>query len=174
MKIKFNARKFDLTDAVRLRFQKKLSKLDKFFPADTEATVSLYQEKVGERVEITIYRGGTIFRAEQTDKDVACALDAAMEVLERQIRRNRTRLEKRKQIPQEIVFDYPDEAGGEDELKISKVKKFDILPMSVEEAIMQMNLLSHTFYLFRNADTGLLNVVYKRRENDYGIIEPKE
>ena len=93
MKIKFIARKFNITDDVKERFQKKLSKLDKFFPAETEATVSLYEEKIGERVEITIRNGSTIFRAEQTDKDVACALDDAMDVLERQIRRNRTRLE---------------------------------------------------------------------------------
>lgn len=99
MKIKFIARKFNITDDVKERFQKKLSKLDKFFPAETEATVSLYEEKIGERVEITIRNGSTIFRAEQTDKDVACALDDAMDVLERQIRRNRTRLEKGNRYP---------------------------------------------------------------------------
>lgn len=99
MKIKFIARKFNITDDVKERFQKKLSKLDKFFPAETEAVVSLYEEKIGERVEITIRNGSTIFRAEQTDKDVACALDDAMDVLERQIRRNRTRLEKGNRYP---------------------------------------------------------------------------
>ena len=158
MKIKFIARKFNITDDVKERFQKKLSKLDKFFPAETEATVSLYEEKIGERVEITIRNGSTIFRAEQTDKDVACALDDAMDVLERQIRRNRTRLEKRKQISEEAY----------------KVKQFDLQPMTVEEAILQMNLLSHEFFLCKNAETGVLNVVYKRKNNDYGLIEPKE
>ena len=164
MKIKFIARKFNITDDVKERFQKKLSKLDKFFPAETEATVSLYEEKIGERVEITIRNGSTIFRAEQTDKDVACALDDAMDVLERQIRRNRTRLEKRKQISEEAYRGFsPDE-----------VKQFDLHPMTVEEAILQMNLLSHEFFLFKNAETGVLNVVYKRKNNDYGLIEPKE
>ena len=86
MKIKFIARKFNITDDVKERFQKKLSKLDKFFPAETEATVSLYEEKIGERVEITIRNGSTIFRAEQTDKDVACALDDAMDVLGQAVR----------------------------------------------------------------------------------------
>lgn len=173
MKIKFIARKFNSTDDVKERFQKKLSKLDKFFPAETEATVSLYEEKIGERVEITIRNGSTIFRAEQTDKDVACALDDAMDVLERQIRRNRTRLEKRKQISEEAYRGFsPDDA--EEDIKISKVKQFDLHPMTVEEAILQMNLLSHEFFLFKNAETGVLNVVYKRKNNDYGLIEPKE
>ena len=94
MKIRFIARKFTLTDDVKERVQKKLQKLDKFFPPETEATVALYGEKIGERIEVTIYRGGTIFRAEESDKDVACALDTALDVIERQIRKNRTRLEK--------------------------------------------------------------------------------
>lgn len=172
MKIKFIARKFDLTDDVKERFQKKLSKLDKFFSNDAEANVTLYEEKIGERVEITIRSGKTIFRAEQTDTNVACALDDAMDVLERQIRRNRTRLEKSKQIKTEAYLDFnPDDA--EDEIKISKVKQFALQPMTVEEAILQMNLLSHEFFLFENAETGVLNVVYKRKNNDYGVIEPK-
>jgi len=173
MKIKFIARRYDLTDDVKERFQKKLSKLDRFFPTDTEAVVSLYEEKVGERVEITIRNGSTIFRAEQTDKDVACALDDSMDVLERQIRRNRTRLEKRKQISREAYMDFAPE-DAEEEIKISKVKHFELEPMSVEEAVLQMNLLSHEFFLFKNSDTGLLNVVYKRKNNDYGVIEPKD
>ncbi len=172
MKIKFNARKFELTDDVRERFQKKLSKLDRFFPVDVEATVALFEEKIGERVEITIRNGSTIFRAEQTDTDVACALDDAMDVLERQIRRNRTRLEKRKQISREVFDGFsPDDA--EEDIKITRTKQFLLEPMSVEEAVVQMNLLSHTFYVFRNIDGGEINVVYKRKDNDYGVIEPK-
>lgn len=171
MKIRFIARKFTLTDDVKERVQKKLQKLDEFFPPETEATVALYGEKIGERIEVTIYRGGTIFRAEESDKDVACALDTALDVIERQIRKNRTRLEKQIHITKE-AFGDPTVAEPEEEIRISKTKRFEIRPMTVEEAIMQMNLLSHTFYLFRNSDTGELNVVYKRRENDYGLIEP--
>ncbi|MEG2004244.1 MAG: HPF/RaiA family ribosome-associated protein, partial [Clostridia bacterium] len=138
--------------------------------------VALFEEKIGERVEITIHRGGTIFRAEETGKDYICALDNAMDVLERQIRRNRTRLEKKKQIPKSIVYDVEpiDNDDTEDELIISKTKHFDILPMTTEEAILQMNLLSHTFFLFQNVKTGALNVVYKRKKNNYGIIEPND
>ena len=172
MKIRFVARKFTLTDDVKERVQKKLQKLDKFFSSDTEAAVALYGEKIGERIEVTIYHGGTIFRAEESDKDIACALDKALDVIERQIRKNRTRLEKKIHITQDSFADPAAFEEPEEEIKISKTKRFEIRPMTVEEAIMQMNLLSHSFYLFRNSETGELNVVYKRRENDYGLIEP--
>lgn len=93
-------------------------------------------------------------------------------MIERQIRKNRTRLEKQIHITKEAFGDPDLVSEPEEEIRISKTKRFEIRPMTVEEAIMQMNLLSHTFYLFRNSDTGELNVVYKRRENDYGLIEP--
>lgn len=172
MKIRFVARKFTLTDDVKERVQKKLQKLDKFFSSDTEAAVALYGEKIGERIEVTIYHVGTIFRAEESDKDIACALDKALDVIERQIRKNRTRLEKKIHITKDSFADPAAFEEPEEEIKISKTKRFEIRPMTVEEAIMQMNLLSHSFYLFRNSETGELNVVYKRRENDYGLIEP--
>lgn len=172
MKIRFVARKFTLTDDVKERVQKKLQKLDKFFSSDTEAAVALYGEKIGERIEVTIYHDGTIFRAEESDKDIACALDKALDVIERQIRKNRTRLEKKIHITKDSFADPAAFEEPEEEIKISKTKRFEIRPMTVEEAIMQMNLLSHSFYLFRNSETGELNVVYKRRENDYGLIEP--
>lgn len=173
MTTKFITKKFTLTDDVKERFHKKLKKLDKFFPSDTEATVTIASQRNGERVEITIYRNGAIFRAEEDDKDYSCALDRVVAIIERQIRKNRTRLEKSIYF-QKDTFTKEEAAEAEDEFNISKVKKFHILPMSVEEAILQMNLLSHTFFLFRNAETGELNVVYKRKENDYGIIEPTE
>lgn len=170
MKIKFNARKYNLTDDVKKRFEKKLAKLDKFFYKDAEAIVSLYQEKIGERVEITVHGKGTIFRAEETDIDAACALDKAVDVLERQIRKNRTRLEKRKQI-QPVTSEEDILYEENKEFKISKTKKFVLDSMTVEEAILQMNLLSHEFYLFKNAETGAVNLVYKRKhDNDYGVI----
>jgi len=170
MKIKFNARKYELTDDVRLRFEKKLGKLDKYFYKDAEAIVSLYREKIGERVEITVHGKGTIFRAEETDTDAACALDKSLDVLERQIRKNRTRLEKRKQI-QPVTAEEDTIYEENKEFKISKTKKFVLDSMTVEEAILQMNMLSHEFYLFKNAETGAVNLVYKRKhDNDYGVI----
>lgn len=173
MTTKIIAKKFTVTDDVKARLQKKLKKLDKFFPSDTKASVTLQSQKNGERIEITIYSNGSIFRAEEADKDYMCALDKAVDIIERQIRKNRTRLSK-KIYMQKDFFTQEEFSEDDEEFKISKIKKFNIIPMSVEEAILQMNLLSHNFFLFRNADTGNLNVVYKRKENDYGIIEPTE
>lgn len=173
MTTKIVTKKFTLTDDVKVRLQKKLKKLDKFFPSDTEALVTLTSQRSIERVEITIQRNGSIFRAEESGKNYLIALGKAVDVIERQIRKNRTRLAKNIYI-QKDTFTPEEFSEAEDEFKISKIKKFDIVPMSIEEAILQMNLLSHNFFLFRNADTGVLNVVYRRKEDDYGIIEPIE
>lgn len=173
MTIRFITKKFTLNDEIKDWVGKKLKKLDKFFPASTEAVVTLASQKKGERVEITILHNGSIFRAEESDKDYMNALDSAVAVIERQIRKNRTRLGKKIHIPKDS-FTPEDYEDAEDVLKISKVKRFDIVPMSAEEAILQMNLLSHTFFLFRDADTGLFNVVYKRKDGSYGVIEPNE
>lgn len=170
------SKKFELTEDVKERIYKKLNKLNKFFDTETEATVRLKEERGRVIVEITIYKGSSIFRAEEMDKDPIFAIDHAVDVIERQIRKNRTRLYKRlysSNVPESVEVDTVD-SEIEEELRISKVKKFEFPPMSVEEAIMQMNLLSHEFFMFRNAETGVFNLVYKRRENDYGLIEPKD
>lgn len=173
MKTVIIARKFEATDDVKERVQKKLSKLDRFFPVETEAKVALKEEGGKVCVEVTIRQNGAIFRAEEADKEVYNAIDRVQEVLERQIRKNRTRLEKRMHFTKETFADLSAD-DEEENIVISKVKKFEILPMTVEEAIMQMNLLSHEFYLFRNFDTGLINLVYKRKGGAYGVIEPAE
>ena len=173
MKIKINAKKFTVDDRTREYIGKKLAKLDKFFPTDTEATVSLFGKRGEERVELTIQKNGTIFRAEVAENEYETALIKAIDRIERQIRKNRTRLEKKIHIPKD-TFVEAEPFEAEDEIKVTKTKKFEIVPMTVEEAILQMNLLSHEFYLFRNAESGMLNVVYKRKENDYGVIEPIE
>ena len=173
MKIAIITRKVEATEDVKARIEKKLAKLDKFFPKETEAKVTLKEEGGKVRVEVTIWQGGAIFRAEETDKEVYNAIDRVEDVLERQIRKNRTRLAKKMHFAKDTFADIGvDEA--EDELEISKVKKFEILPMTVEEAVMQMNLLSHEFYMFRTSDTGAINVVYKRKGGSYGVIEPTE
>ncbi len=173
MKIRIITKKFTLTDDVREWIEKKLKKFDKFFPEDTEATVALSSTKIGERIELTIYRNGSIFRSEVADKDYKCALDTAMENIERQIRKNRTRLEKKIHVKKE-VFAEADIAEAEDEIAVAKVKRFEMQAMTVEEAILQMNLLQHSFYMFLNSESGRYNVVYKRDDNQYGVIEPIE
>ena len=173
MKIRIITKKFTLTDDVREWIEKKLKKLDKFFPEDTEATVALSSTKIGERIELTIYRNGSIFRSEVSDKDYKCALDTAMENIERQIRKNRTRLEKKNHMKKEM-FAQEELSEAEEEIAVAKVKRFEMHAMTVEEAILQMNLLNHGFYMFLNSETGIYNVVYKREDNQYGVIEPIE
>ena len=173
MKIRIITKKFTLTDDVREWVEKKLKKLDKFFPEDTEATVALSSTKLVERVELTIYRNGSIFRSEIADKDYKCALDTAIENIERQIRKNRTRLEKKVHVKKE-VFAEVDINEAEEEIAVAKVKRFEMQAMTVEEAILQMNLLQHNFYMFLNTESGRYNVVYKRDDNQYGVIEPIE
>lgn len=173
MKIRIITKKFTLTDDVREWIEKKLKKFDKFFSEDTEATVALSSNKIGERIELTIYRNGSIFRSEVSDKDYKCALDTAMENIERQIRKNRTRLEKKLHVKKEMFADA-DLNEVEDTISVVKVKRFEMHAMTVEEAILQMNLLQHNFYMFLNSESGRYNVVYKRDDKDYGVIEPIE
>ncbi len=173
MKIRIITKKFTLTDDVREWVEKKLAKFDKFFSEDTEATVALMSTKIGERVEVTIYRNGSIFRSEIADKDYKCALDTAMENIERQIRKNRTRLEKKLYVKKE-AFENEVLPETEEELSVVKTKKFEMRAMTVDEAILQMNLLQHSFYMFLNSETGIYNVVYQRADGGYGVIEPLE
>lgn len=172
MNIRLIAKKFDVTDDVREWIDKKLKKLDKFFLEDTEAVVVLIGTRIGEKIEITIQSNGAIFRAEVADKDYKCALDSALAHLERQIRKNRTRLEKKIRVKKEYLDALEVIEEEEDKLTVVKEKRFDMHPMTVDEAILQMNLLQHTFYMFLNSDTGTYNVVYQRADGDYGVIQP--
>lgn len=173
MKTRIITKKFTLTDDVREWIDKKLKKFDKFFTEDAEATVTLSSQKVGERVEVTISRNGSIFRSEISDKDYKCALDTAISNIERQIRKNRTRLEKKLHVKKD-AFTETELLETEDTISVAKVKRFEMHAMTVEEAILQMNLLQHSFYMFLNSESGRYNVVYKRADNDYGVIEPLE
>lgn len=172
MKTKIITKKFTLNDSVRDWCEKKLKKLDKFFPDGTEASVVLSSTHGGERIEITISSGGALFRSEVEDKDYKCALDSALAHLERQIRKNRTRLEKKIRVsknnftPEELL-------EAEDKIAVVKTKRFEMHPMTVDEAILQMNLLGHSFYMFMNSEAGTYNVVYRRSDGDYGVIEPE-
>lgn len=170
MKIRTTSKNFSFTPDVTERVEQKLAKIGKFFPADASCTVNIMEQKNDVRVEITIFNHGAIFRSEVADRDYLCALDRAEENMLRQIRKNRTRLEKRKYLARETEIPAEPEIE-EDELKIGKMKSFQITPMSVEEAVMQMNLLSHQFYAFRNAETGNVGVVYARNDGTYGVID---
>jgi putative sigma-54 modulation protein len=156
---------------------KKLGKLDKFFDDDSVANVTLKTEKNREQIEITIESKGTIYRAQHTSSDMGDSLVVAIDALIRQIRKNKTRLEKRLRHG---AFDASAENelhlidSSDNEYVISKIKRFPVKPMDVEEAILQMNLLGHEFYMFRNISDGRINLVYRRNDGDYALIEPTE
>lgn len=179
MKFTIIARKFNLTDQVKEYVEKKLSKLDKFFKDEAEARIVLGTIKDNEYIEATIYASGMIYRAEESDKEILAAIDMIVDVIERQIRKNKTRLEKKikKDAALEALLISGEEyMGGEetDEYDIVKVKRFQVKPMTPEEAVLQMKLLGHTFFIFKNSDTSEMNVVYERKDGRYALIESVE
>ncbi len=171
MKITITGRKIEITDGLKSYVTKKLSKLDKFFDDESTAKVTLSVQKDDHIIEITVYHESMIFRAEVRDNDMYASIDRVIDVLERQIRKQKTRLEKKLR---EGAFSEPADIGDYDEepeFKIVKKKKYENKPMSVDEAILQMNLLGHEFYIFNNSQTLDKEVVYKRKDGNYGLIE---
>ena len=177
MKIRIIEKKYKATEKMKEKMEKKLSRFNNFFDDSAEAQVVLIKEKEREIVEITIYLKDTIFRVEQTTRDMYESFDECIENLKKQIRKYKTKLEKRfkgKKI-EEIDWEpyaFQDEYSEED-FNIIKTKTISVKPMFVEEAILQMNLLNHQFYVFKNAESGLTDIVYKRKDGDYGLIETK-
>ncbi|MEA4833289.1 Ribosome hibernation promotion factor [bioreactor metagenome] len=173
MKTNFVLRRFDLSDKVRDQITKRIKRFDRFFPEDTEVIITLYEEGSQEVAELTIYDTGTFYRAEQSADDVLTSIDSAIDVIEGQIRKYKTKLEKRLRVG---AFDTcSDEAAEfEDDIKITNIKKFIYKPISPEEAVLQMNLVGHQFYVFKNEENDKICVVYKRNNSEYGLIEPIE
>lgn len=172
MKITIVGRRFDVTDDLKTKVQTKLGKLDKFFNDEANANVTMRKERNKEILETTITYKGTMFRSEVADETISSAIDKSIDIIERQIRKNKTRLENRfKNTSVEKAF-YELPEDEQDDIKITRTKKFVLRPMSVEEAILQMNLLGHEFFLFRNETNGAIELVYKKKNNEYGLIEP--
>ncbi len=176
MKINIIGRKITVTDKIKEYAEKKLIKLDKFFKEEPEARIVVGAIKDNEYVEASIFASGMIYRAEVIDVDVITAMDKIVDVIERQIRKNKTRLEKkikRDAVADNILISGGNYTDGEDisEFKIVKKKRFTVKPMTAEEAVLQMNLLGHSFFVFKNAETDQMNVVYKRKDGNYAIIE---
>lgn len=174
MKVTIVGRKFDVTEDLKQKVEKKLSKLDKFFDEEAKASVTMRSERNKEILETTIVYKGTMFRSEVAEEKITASLDKSIDIIERQIRKNKTRLEKQLKSGtfDKAVMALPNET--EDEIKITRTKKFILKPMSVEEAVLQMNLLGHSFFLFRNDEDGSINLVYRKENKEYGIIEPIE
>ncbi|MBE6754248.1 MAG: ribosome-associated translation inhibitor RaiA [Ruminococcaceae bacterium] len=180
MKIKFVGRKVNLRDSFKERVEKKLAKYDRFFGDDAEATVTVTLQKNRQTVEITVRSRSYIYRAEHTCQDMDEALDIAIEHLAGHIRKNKTRLERTRSegsidalILAEPAYEEVEEEE-EQEFQIVRSKKYPVTPMEIDEAIMQMNMLEHDFFMFRNSFTGAVNVVYRRKDGNYGLIEPEE
>jgi len=177
MNITFTGRKVTPRDSFKAAAEKKLARLDKFFSKDAEARVTLSREKDGFSVEITIRSRGMVFRAEKMAFDAISALDATMETIVKQIVRNKSKLEHRgRGSVENFVFpeEYADsEVEAEDSYDVIKTKKFTVRDMTVEEAILQMNLIGHEFFIFSNVETGTINVVYKRKAGGYGLLDPE-
>ncbi len=175
MKVTIVGRQMNVWDEMKLIIEAKLEKLSKYFNDEGTATVTLSSKHNKKCLEITIVSAGTIFRSEVQDETFRNALDRAVTAIERQIRKNKTRLEKRlrKGAFDNGIFDTGEDFEEEPEFRIRR-KAFIIKPMSVEEAIMQMNLLEHEFFVFKDDKTEETCVVYKRQDGDYGLIETQE
>ena len=179
MKFTYTCKKVSLNDSVKAYAEKKVGKLEKFFKEEPEASVTFSVEKKNRCVAEIMLRGanGTLFRAvcEDPDGDMRGAIDEATAQIERKIRKNKTRLAKRLRegaLEREVKPSYaPAEEDEDEEFKIVRSKRFSIKPMSPEEAILQMNLLEHEFFVFRNdEEDGAVSVVYRRRNGGYGLI----
>lgn len=168
-------RNIEVTPGIRSAVEEKIGKLDKYFNPDTEVHVTLSVEKDRQKIEVTIPVKGSIIRSEQVSTDMYVSIDLVEEVIERQLKKYKNKLITKHQsaaaFSQAFVEnDYMDE----EEVKIVRTKKFDIKPMYPEDACIQMELLGHSFFVFCNAETDQVNVVYKRKGDTYGLIEPED
>lgn len=176
MKITIVGRKVNLRNNFKELAERKLSKFNRIFDEDAEATVTVTVERNRQTVEITIKQRGMIYRAEATEMEMNDALDRVISALGRQIRKNKAKLDKRihSAALDQYVTDYYNYEEEPEEYTVARVKKFPVKPMHVDEAILQMNMLDHQFYMFRNEETGEINVVYARKDGGYGLLEPDE
>ncbi len=181
MRFIISGKNLDVTDGLRTAIYEKFGKLERYFTPETEIQVTLSVEKERHTIEVTIPMKGTIIRAEQTTDDMYTSIDAVEEVIERQLRKYKGKLIANKQASKSFnqafldsMKEQEEEKEGEDEIQIVRSKRFAMKPMFAEEACIQMELLGHNFFVFINAETEEVNVVYKRKKkNTYGLIEPE-
>jgi len=175
MNIIVRGKNIDVTDALREYVEKKVGRLEKLLDHIREAQVSLSAVKGRHIVEVTLYINGITMRGEEETNDMYASIDLVTDKLERQIRKYKTKINRKLRAGGHEVVDTPFDADDveENKPKIVRTKRFAFKPLPVEEAIMQMNLLGHNFFVFTNAETEKVNVVYQRRNGDYGLIEPE-
>ncbi len=176
MKLTISGKNMAVTDALRDVIEKKMGKLDKYFYEDVPVDITLSVEKNRQIIEVTIPFSGVIIRAEESTDDMYQSIDKVIDVLERQIRKHKTKLQKKSKGLETIRFENIQAlpvVENEKEPSIVRTKRFAMKPMDAEEAVLQMELLRHAFYVFRNAETDEVNIVYKRKDGNYGLIEPQ-
>ena len=166
MKITISGKNIDVTEGLKAAVNEKLGKLEKYFTPDTNVIVTLSVEKERQKIEVTIPVKGNIIRSEQVSNDMYVSIDLVEEVIERQLRKQQEAGNFQKEY---LEHDYLED----EDIQIIRTKKFGMKPMYPEDACVQMELLGHTFFVFRNAETDEVNVVYKRKNNTYGLIEPE-
>ena len=174
MNIIIVGKNIDVTPGLREAVEDKIGKLEKYFTPDTEVHVTLSVEKDRQKIEVTIPVKGNIIRSEQVSNDLYVSIDLVEEIIERQLKKYKNKLTSYKQNNDNFKQDFIEkDFADEDEIKIIRSKKFDMKPMYPEDACVQMELLGHDFYVFQNAETDQVCVVYKRKGNTYGLIEPE-
>ena len=177
MRYTITGRNIEITDGLKKAVEEKLHKLGKYFTEDTEAKITLSVQKEAHKIEVTIPTKQGLIRAEEVSEDMYVSIDKVEDIIERQIKKFKNKLVDRKQsgvsFSELFINEEDSDVEEEDEIKIVKTKRFSIKPMDPEEACLQMELLAHDFYVFRNAISDEICVVYKRKDGMYGIIEPE-
>ena len=179
--MKFNIRGENLkvTEAIREYVEKKIGKLEKYFesPITSDVHVNLSVYNGNQRIEVTIPMSGLLLRAEEEHTDLYAAIDLVVDKLERQIRKYKTKVNRKPRqnnLPKFVTTNLAEELDEDsDDIEIVRTKQFDLKPMDSEEAVLQMDMLGHAFFVFENAVSGDTNVVYRRKDGKYGLIEPK-
>lgn len=174
MKFIILGKNIDVTEGLKSAVEDKIGKLEKYFTPETEVHVTLSVEKDRQKIEVTIPVKGNIIRSEQVSNDMYVSIDLVEEIIERQLKKYKNKLVDQKQNSSFFKRDFIEkDYMDEEEIKIIRTKRFDIKPMYPEDACIQMELLGHSFFVFNNAETDQVNVVYKRKGNTYGLIEPE-
>ena len=174
MKIKIFGKNIEVTEGIRSAVEEKIGKLDKYFAGETRVDVTLSVNKNEQKVEVTIPVKGRIIRAEEISDDMYVSIDLVEEIIERQLRKYKNKIVDRQQAAASLSKAFvEEEIEDDDEIKIIRSKRFAMKPMDPEEACVQMELLGHDFYVFRNAISDEVNVVYKRKDHTFGLIEPE-
>lgn len=174
MRFTISGKNIEITEGLKNAVMDKLGKLERYFTPETDILVTMSVEKERQKIEVTIPVKGNIIRSEQVSNDMYVSIDLVEEVIERQLRKYKTKIVDKKQEGGNFQKAYIENDYMEDEeIRIIRSKKFGMKPMFPEDACVQMELLGHNFYVFRNAETDEVNVVYKRKGNTYGLIEPE-